>query len=175
MKKWYVLRDLRRANAKETAYMQLQKQGLEVFTPLQEKLTTFRGKTRREISPVIKDLLFVYEDKSVLDSYVLKDPALQYRYQIGCPKTDPMTVPEIEMDRFIKAVSCFESPKYYMPENLTPTMIGKRVKIVGGPLDGYEGNLLSVRGSKKRKILVEIPTLLVAAVTVEPEFIELKY
>ena len=50
-------------------------------------------------------------------------------------------------------------------------MGGRTVRIVGGPLDGYEGRLLSVRGSKVRRLLVEIPNLITAGIEVAPEFI----
>ena len=46
------------------------------------------------------------------------------------------------------------------------------VRIVGGPLDGYEGRLLSVRGSRVKRLLVDIPNLLVAGVEVQPEYIQ---
>ena len=52
-------------------------------------------------------------------------------------------------------------------------MIGKKVKIIGGPLNGYEGNLLFIRGSRKKRLIVEIPGFLTAAVEVDPEFITL--
>lgn len=52
-------------------------------------------------------------------------------------------------------------------------MLGKRVRVIGGGLDGYEGRLLSARGSKRRRLLVEIPTFLTAAVEVNPDLIEI--
>ena len=47
------------------------------------------------------------------------------------------------------------------------------IRIVGGTLDGYEGTLVTVRGSKRKRLLVEIPMLLAAAVEVEPEYVKL--
>ena len=52
-------------------------------------------------------------------------------------------------------------------------MYGRRVRIVGGALDGYEGRLLSLRGTRVRRLLVEIPNLLTAAVEVSPEYVQL--
>ena len=47
--------------------------------------------------------------------------------------------------------------KYYLPEEITPEMHNRPIRIVGGPLDGYEGTLLTTRGSKVKRLLVEIP------------------
>ena len=49
----------------------------------------------------------------------------------------------------------------------------RQVAIIGGPLDGYTGTLVTVRGSRRKRLLVEIPMLLAAAVEVEPEYIRL--
>lgn len=52
-------------------------------------------------------------------------------------------------------------------------MRNRKIRIVGGPLDGYEGSLVSVRGTAAKRLLVELPMLLAAAVEVEPEYIQL--
>lgn len=84
-----------------------------------------------------------------------------------------MTVGHAEMNRFIHAVHSDDSPRYFLVEELTPAMYGRMIRIEGGPLDGYEGRLLSIRGSRVKRLIVEIPGLLVAAVEVDPEYIRL--
>lgn len=66
-----------------------------------------------------------------------------------------------------------DSPRYFLVEELTPAMYGRMIRIEGGPLDGYEGRLLSIRGARVKRLIVEIPGLLVAAVEVDPEYIRL--
>ena len=51
-------------------------------------------------------------------------------------------------------------------------MYGRMIRIEGGPLDGYEGRLLSIRGARVKRLIVEIPGLLVAAVEVDPEIFD---
>lgn len=63
-------------------------------------------------------------------------------------------------------------PKYYLPEEITPEMLNRRIRIVGGPLDGYEGTLITVRGSKVKRLLVDLPGILSVGVEVKPEFIQ---
>lgn len=58
-----------------------------------------------------------------------------------------------------------------MPGELTSEMYNKKIRIIGGKLNGYEGNLLTVRGSKTKRLLVELPGLLAAGVEVSPEYI----
>jgi hypothetical protein len=52
-------------------------------------------------------------------------------------------------------------------------MYNRPIRIVGGLLDGYEGTLLTTRGSKVKRLLVEIPHLLAVGVEVDPDYIQL--
>ena len=144
---WYVMRDLKRANAKLPAYKQLLNEHFEVFTPMKEQLSVHGGKRTREEVPFIQDLLFVHDTQEAIDPFVEKYPTIQYRFQKGGGYKNPMTVADADMERFIHAVSVSKNPKYYLPGELTPSMCGRHIRIVGGPLDGYEGKLLTVRGS----------------------------
>lgn len=165
------MRDLKRRTANTLAIHELSKAGMEVFTPMTQMVMKIGGKLQRRDVPVIQDLLFVHESKETLDPIVELTPTLQYRYQRGKTKDEPTTVREEEMERFIFAVRNTETPMYYKPGELTAAMYGKSVLIHGGRLDGYEGRLLSVRGMRKRRLIVELPGLMAAAVEVEPDFI----
>lgn len=169
---WFVMRDLTRPNAKLPAYRLLAEKNVEVFTPMRWKLVERRGKRVREEVPFLHDLLFVHTTRAIMDPMVEEICSLQYRYVRGGYRK-PMTVGHTEMDRFIRAVRADESPRYFLTEELTPAMCGRMIRIEGGPLDGYEGRLLSLRGTRSKRLIVEVPGLLVAAVEVNPEYIRL--
>lgn len=172
-KKWFVMRDLKRRNSNSLAIHDLGNAGLEVFTPMTQMIMTIGGQRKRRDVPVIQDLLFVHEAKDAIDPYVEMYPTLQYRYLFGKTKDEPMTVRNDEMERFIFAVGNTEAPKFYRPGELTETMYGRKVRIMGGMLDQYEGRLLSVKGMRKRRLIVELPGLITAAVEVEPDYIQI--
>ena len=165
------MRDLKRANAKRPAYKELMEMAVEVFTPMAWRLAERRGRRMREEAPFIHGLLFVHEARERLDPIVEGMQTLQYRWMRHTYRK-PMTVKEEDMERFIHAVNTSETTRYYLPEEITPEMRGRKVRIIGGAMDGYEGRLLKARGSKFRELLVEIPNCLTAAVRVCPEFIQ---
>lgn len=171
--RWYVLRDLKRTNAKLPAYRQLQGMDITVFTPLRWRLTTRQGKLIREEVPFISDLLFSYSTRAVLDPIIEKIPTLQYRYMKGGTYCEPMTVPARDMERFIRAVAGTKTPQYYLPGELTPDMYGRKVRIIGGSMNGYEGQLLATRGTRTKRIIIELPSWLVATVEINPEYLQL--
>lgn len=168
---WFVMRDLKRSNAKQPAYKLFNDLKIKCFTPMVWKTVVSKGKRILKQVPFMQDLLFVYDSRRVLDPIVERIATLQYRFVKG-GKCMPMTVRTEDMDRFIQAVSTMEHPNFYTPEEIKPSMIGKKVRIVGGPLDGYVGNLQKVQGSKVKHLFVELPNLLTAAVEVNPEYIQ---
>lgn len=171
-RQWFVMRDLKRSNAKLPAYLMLGEMGIKVFTPMVWKLFVNGGKRVRRKVPFMQDLLFVYESRNILDDIVERTATLQYRFVRGGYRT-PMTVRDTDMDHFIKAVESTENPCFYTLDELTPAMIGQKVRIIGGPLDNYEGRLQKIRGARTKHLFVELPSLLTVSVEVEPEFVQL--
>lgn len=171
-KQWYVLRDLKRANARRFNWQELRDSGFEVFTPLRQIVSHQGNKRIRKEVPIVNDLLFVHSSKSILDPIIEKTPTLQYRY-LKKQYMKPMTVNESDMRRFLKVTEDAEKVRYYTPGEIPVSMVGKPARVIGGPLNGYEGKILSIRGSKIRRLLVELPGLISAAVEVNPEFIEI--
>ena len=169
---WFAMRDLRRSNARVLAWQQLSEAGLEVFTPLHWIITRQGNRRQRIERPVIADLLFVHSTRRQLDPYVEASTTLQYRFAKGA-QAKPITVRATDMNRFVQAVTLGADTRYYLPDEVTPEMYGQRVRLVGGPLDSYEGNLLYVRGSHKKRLLVELSGFITAAVEVQPEYIQL--
>lgn len=170
---WFALRDLTRPNAKLPGYLRLRKEGVEVFTPL-KWVTRMSGSRRERIqTPVIHDLLFAHATRAELDPLIDRTDTLQYRFVRGGAYRQPMTVADADMARFIQAAGATDTPKFHTPEELTALSFGKRIRLIcDGPLDGYEGRLLSVRGGRKKRLVVELPGLLAVEYEVSPDFIE---
>lgn len=169
---WFVMRDLTRPNAKRPAYVLLEEKGIKYFTPMMWKIRIHNGRRERLLIPVIHDLIFVYSSREELDPIVEKIGTFQYRFTRNSNR-EPMKVRNSEMENFIHAIDTDDTPLYLRPNEITPSMCKRRIRIIGGNLNGYEGYLLTTRGSRKKRLLVEIPTLLIAAVEVQPEYIQL--
>lgn len=166
---WFVMRDLTHYHSKSPAYKMLDGLKIENFTPKVQKLVVRGGKRERIEVPFIHDLVFVHDSRLNIDPIVEKVPTFQYRFLKG---RLPMTVRDKEMEQFKKVVETSESPLFYRPQEVTPDMRKRKIRIIGGNLDGYEGTLVTVRGSKVKRLLVELPTLIAAAIEVETEYIQ---
>ena len=169
---WFAMRDLKRRHAKLPAYKLFENLKVQYFTPMVHRLVVVKGKRLDQEVPFMPDLLFVKDTREHLDLIVESTPKLQYRYKIGVQHT-PIIVPAADMERFIYAVESSENPKFYALNEVTPEMTNREIRIIGGKLDGYTGTLVTTRGSKVKRLLVELPSLLAASVEVEAEYIQL--
>lgn len=172
LRQWFVMRDLKRHNARFPAYRLLGDMNIEVFTPMVHKLVMRQGKQVPREVPFMQDLLFVHDSRRVLDPIVERIGTLQYRFLRDGYRT-PMTVKDAEMERFIRAVESSLSPRFYTLQEITPEMVGKQVRIIGGPFNNYEGRLQKLQGSRVKRLFVELSNLLVVSVEVQTEYIQL--
>lgn len=168
---WFVMRDLKRTNTKLPAYKMLSDMNFEIFTPMTWKVRLVNGKRVPLKVPFMQDLLFVHVSRRMLDPVVERVSTLQYRFMRDGLRT-PMTVRDADMERFIRAVEAADDPKYYAPDDIKPSMIGKTVRIIGGPLNDYVGKLQKIQGSKVKRLFVSLSNLLTASVEVNPDYIQ---
>lgn len=167
------MRDLKRSNALLPAYKQLSQAGMEVFTPMVSRVFSRNGKRIRKEVPFMQDLLFVNDVRQNLDLIVAKTPTLQYRFKKGGKYCEPIAIPQDAMTRFIGATQASANPKYYAMDEISDLMCGRNIRMIGGVLDGYEGKLQTIRGSKTKHLIIILPSLLAVSVEINDEYIEL--
>lgn len=175
--RWYVLRDLARPNAKKPAYKQLQampEMADCVFIPFKQKVFMEFGKRVVRFIPYMPDLVFVHKSKKELDPIVRELPLLQYRYVRGGNQFEALSVRAEDFEKFRDAVIQTDNVEYFSYDEVSPRLYGKQIRIIGGRLNGFEGRLMGKRGSKYKRLLVDLQECnLSAAIQVESEFIQL--
>ena len=174
---WYVLRDLARPNAKNPAYKQLQaipEMKDCVFVPLKQHVFTEFGKRVVRYVPYMPDLVFVHKSREELDPIVSKIGLLQYRYVRGGKQFEAMRVRHQDFEAFRNAVEGSDNVEYYSYDEVSPRLYGKQIRIIGGRLNGLQGRLMNKRGSKTKRLLIDLQECnLSAAILVETEYIQI--
>ena len=51
-------------------------------------------------------------------------------------------------------------------------MCGRNIRMIGGVLNGYEGKLQTVRGSKTKHLVIVLSSLMAVSVDINDEFVE---
>lgn len=169
---WFVMRDLRRPNAKVTAYHLLMQNGVEAFTPMTMQQNSKTGE--HELVPIMKWLLFVHATKQEIDHYIIPGnpliPNLQYIFQRGkSSRFGGMTVKDSEMNYFRMAVAKQEIPVIYRYGDITPEMRGRRVIVTRGDMIGYQGQLQRYTSGSNMRLFVELDGYCLAPIQVSPE------
>ena len=170
---WYVLgcaspqRELRvRDEARQ--------EGLEAFVPLQYTVKSVRRQKQRALVPAVTGLIFVKGTLPEVKDYLQKAHYPVFiRKSTFSNKEDYLTVPTKSMEDFIAVTeSNEEHVTYFRPEEIS-LQAGDRIKIKGGLYDGREGVIMRIKGKRNRQLVVQIPGLLVAAVEISPEIVQL--
>ena len=148
--------------------------GLSAFVPLQYTVKTVRGQKQRALVPAITGMIFV---KGTLDE--LKDYIQKAHYPVYLKKStfsnkeDYLTVPTHAMEEFIAVTESHEEHvTYFRPEEIS-LQAGDKIRIKGGFYDGKEGTIIRIKGKRNKHLVVQIPGILVAAVELSPEIVQL--
>ena len=175
--RWYVLRDLARPNAKNPAYKQLQAMpGMAdcIFVPLKQRVFTEFGKHVVRFVPYMPDLIFVHKSKEELAHILSMMPLLQFRYVRGGKQFEALSVRAKDFEKFRDAVEQTDNVEYFTYDEVSPQIYGKQIRISGGSINGFEGRLMSKRGRKFKRLLVDLQDCNIsAAIQVESEYIQL--
>jgi len=163
VRKWYVLCDTTRVNAKKRAYKMLKDKGFKVFSPMKRVEETWGTRRVMVERPIIPDLLIVYTTEESLSPYISVNGKLHYRIIRGSGGRK-MTVKNSEMKLFMRATSAASSIDYYKPEEYDSNKIGKSITIRGGAFDGEKGLLLSVNGALKKRLVIRLSNFFVAVI-----------
>ena len=120
-------------------------------------MATTQFKLREELAPIIR-----------------KINLLQYRYICGGKQYEAMTVRHKDFEKFKQAVERTDNVEHFSYEEVSLRIYGKQIRIIGGRLNGFEGRLMSKRGSKHKCLLIDLKECnLSAAFQVESEYIQL--
>lgn len=155
---WYAMRATYKREF--TAREYLVGKGFEVYLPLKKVVKEVRGIKRKVMVPVINSLLFVKGQKEKLQQAKFGVEYLQYLTRKLDGKNIPIVVPEYQMEQFRRAVEDDTVEKRYFAQGEVNLEKGTRVKVHGGPLDGYEGILAKVKGKRNKQFFLQVDGIL---------------
>ncbi len=160
---WFVFRATY-GRTKE-ASEELKKKDVRVYIPMCYTLKKVNGKKKRIQIPLIPNLLFAYMTRKQTFEFV-KEPAPTASYlKYYIDKTQPLesltgfnppvTVPDNEMENFIKATSVPNEHVMMLPKNRCRYKSGELVRIIEGDFTGVVGKVVRAAGQQRVAIDIE--------------------
>ena len=152
----------------------LEKEGIACFSPMKYEARKVRGHKVRQLVPAISNLIFVHATNSELLRFKQKTPFLQFLTQkVDKGKVVKIIVPDRQMEQFIAVCTHNqESVIYFKPEELNLSK-GMKVRIHGGPFDMMEGVFIKTKGSRNKRVVIQIEGIaVVATADINPDLLE---
>ena len=169
---WFAMRDQHRGLSSQYMYEHLASQGFETYTPTVKKSKLVKGHAVIVEIPYIRDLFFIHGTFSEIKAIMNPFCHFQFRYRTGVSPATPIVVPKKEMDDFIRVNQNSDSPEFISPDSIPADVRNRKIRVVGGPLDGVQGMLKTVRGSKFKTLYVELPGIMAISAVSQFDFIQ---
>ena len=159
-KLWYAIRVTynRELKVKE----ELDVRGITSFVPMQYRREERNGVMVKRLVPSVHNLIFIYLTPSEMKEY-RETTAMPIRYIMDRGTGKPITVPNHQMENFIKVAGTYDEKLIYLNPEPGDFSEGERVRIIGGDFEGAEG--IFVRIKRDRRVLINIPGVVAVATT----------
>lgn len=169
--RWFVMRAYKNEKMAEDR-LKDKEYGLEYFIPKHYAVRTYHGVKSKKLVPVISSLLFVHASHSQITEFKKRYNFLQFTMWEKSTGAEYITVPDDQMDSFIKIASHYEEDTvYYRPEEIDLKR-GMRVCIHGGKFDNVKGMFVRVQGKRNRRVVVLLEGVMAVSAEVHPDLIE---
>ena len=169
-KAWYVMRALYGHEQKAQAVFD--NDGIESFIPMTIEEKTVRGKKTTVERPAVNNLIFVHASRHELEPYMKHNRFLQFIFGKGGRQSGIMTIPDKLMHDFITlSRSRIGNPLFLTDDQLTATR-GTHVRVTAGPLEGVEGTLMKISGTRSKRLVVQLRGIAAVASEVPQDQLE---
>ena len=167
-RRWYVLRCSGRQELK--LRYELERFRHECFVPLSVRMKLRGNRRVKELYPAVAGIVFALLNEEELETFRENSKIHCFPWK-DCATGSPLVVSEKEMKNFIGVAGTCDEQLIYLESNPINWEKGQKVRIIAGPLKGYEGRFVRVKGD--RRVVVEIPGVIaVATGFIHPSMVE---
>lgn len=153
---WVVMR------SKRGGYHEALDKVYEFFMPMKESIVTRGGQRVKRVTPAIPDVFFAKDSIAHLEELVHKNQGIEFLYIKGLPYRQPVVIRDSEMDNFIAATKSNQRVTFCTAgDDTLARIVGRRVRISHSGSE-IEGELITVRGSRYRRLRVRLHDCIVA-------------
>ena len=152
--KWFVFRTSYGRALKACDY--LISEGIYAYSAMQYKVMMVDGKRKRTLKPLIPNLIFAYMSPDEAERCVKHTPALSYltyyynHFVMNAEaKNPPLTIPEDEMENFIRATHTKNEHMRFVDEKSCHFKGGETVRVIDGAFKGVIGRVARVAGQQR--------------------------
>ncbi len=139
--------------------------GIENFLPVQTEIRQWSDRKKKIERVLIPMMIFVRVNSEEQKTVITLPSVLRYLVLRG--ERTPSEIPDYQMNQFRFMVDNSDNPIYFSSSDFQP---GQKIRIIKGPLNGLEGELVTV--DEKSNIAIRIAQLGCAIVEMNGSMIE---
>lgn len=150
--------------------------GIEVFLPVEEKVTLRSGKRFRRLAPMFNSLIFIRNTQNEITRLKRSNrELLSLRYYIRHHSNDTppeiIYIPDEQMKQFMKVASREDGSVMPLGNKDFTHKPGRKVRVIGGIFKGVEGKVCRVK--KDRRVVVTLEGVCSVAIScISPDLLE---
>ncbi len=133
---------------------------IENYVPMRYEKERVNGRSKLVAKAAIPNLIFIKAD--ILQLNEAKDE-IDFLHNmltksVAGNSLEPIIVPEVDMIRFMTVVADAQEKVKFVDVDLNSKIIseGTKVRIIDGKYKGYEGILCRPKGSRAKKVLIDV-------------------
>lgn len=152
------------------------KAGLEAFVPLKYTIKSKKSRKVRALVPVLSGMIFIKGTEDEVKDYIMNKAhfTVFIRKSTFSNKEDYLTISVKAMDNFIAVIENHEAHITYFKPDEIKLQVGDQIRVKGGIYDGKEGIIMRIKGKRNKHLVVQIPGILVAAIEMAPDLVEVR-
>lgn len=143
---------------------------IESFIPMRQRQTKTGHRIKIDMVPTLRDLIFVFAERDVIQSQKAKISYLHYITRPIEGRNTPIEVPTAEMEQFIRL--CENGGEVKSASEGVDFALGEKVRFTQGSLKGVEGRLVKIQGKRSRRFTIQIDGVCAAVIDIKAEEIE---
>ena len=148
--------------------------GFQSFVPLKYEVKNVRGREQRQLVPALSRYIFIKGTLDEVQDYIANAHYIVYiQRSTFSGHKEFLTVPTKAMEDFIAVTEDHEEHVTYFSPQEIRLNVGDQIRVKGGIYDGREGVIMRIKGKRNRHLVVQIPGILIAAIEMSPDMIEL--
>ncbi|MBR3678306.1 MAG: UpxY family transcription antiterminator [Alistipes sp.] len=167
-KRWFAMRATYGRNM--MAQRTLDAMSIESFIPMRQRQTKRGHRIKIDMVPTLRDLIFVFAERDVIQSQKAKISYLHYITRPIEGRNTPIEVPTAEMEQFIRL--CENGGEVKSASESVDFALGEKVRFTQGSLKGVEGRLVKIQGKRSRRFTIQIDGVCAAVIDIKAEEIE---
>ncbi|MFI3269179.1 MAG: UpxY family transcription antiterminator [Rikenellaceae bacterium] len=167
---WYAMRTTYQREMRAKAL--LDAAGVENFVPMRRCVTVVRGKKIVTLKPALHNLIFVKSDSATMREIKSRVTFMQSRLTEFEGTLFPIVVPTEQMEQFIYAVECAMDEITIVDLVSMEIEKGVSARIIDGKFKGFVGVLSKIKGTRDRRVTINVEGVVAYTIDVDASFIE---